>query len=249
MQGSWYKGLTQDLLYGLRILKKSPIYTFISVLTLALGIGASTAIFSVVYGILLRPLPYDNPDQIVRVWELDARGRRMRFADPNLEDLRTQARSLQGLAAMRSAEAAVSVNDTAARVRVASVSADFFTVMGVRPVVGRLFASEEQRFGVAPTALVSYSYWQTHLNPTRELTGQKFTVAKNPVTIVGVLPAGFRFPDDSDVWMPRELEVRLPSRTAHNWQAVARLRDGFSIEQTRSDVTAIARGDIATDRR
>src|SRR5688500_12296730 len=108
MEGSWYRGLTQDFRYGLRILKKSPIYTFISVLTLALGIGASTAIFSVVYGVLLRPLPYDNPDQIVRVWELDARGRRMRFADPNLEDLRTQARSLQGLAAMRSAEAAVS---------------------------------------------------------------------------------------------------------------------------------------------
>lgn len=241
MERSWHKGLMQDLRYGFRILKKSPIYTFISVLTLALGIGASTAIFSVVYGVLLRPLPYDNPEQIVSVWELDVRGRRMKFADPNLEDMRAQARSLQGLAAMRSSEAAVSVSNSPVRVRVATVSADFFSVMGVRPVIGRLFASEEQRFGVAPTALVSYSYWRTHLNQTQDLTAQKFTVAKDPVTIVGVLPAGFHFPDDSDVWMPRELEVRLPSRTAHNWQAVARLRDGVSLEQARSDVSTIAR--------
>ncbi len=242
MEGSLYSGLMQDLRYGFRILKKSPIYTFISVLTLALGIGASTAIFSVVYGVLLRPLPYDHPEQIVRMWELDGRARRMRFADPNLEDVRAQARSLQAIAAMRSIEAAVTVNNSPARVKVASVSADFFSVMGVRPVVGRLFAPEEQQFGGAPTALVSYAYWQTHLNQTQDLTSQKFTVAKDPVTIVGVLPAGFHFPDDSDVWMPRELEVRLPSRTAHNWQAVARLRDGVSLEQARAEVANVASG-------
>jgi putative ABC transport system permease protein len=241
MEAGSFKGLTQDLRYGVRILKKSPIYTFISVLTLALGIGASTAIFSVVYGVLLRPLPYEDPEQIVRMWELDARARRMRFSDPNLEDMHTQTRSLQSMAAMRSDEVPVSVNNSPTRVRVATVSGGFFSVMGVKPVVGRLFAAEEQRFGVAPTALVSYSYWQTHLNQTRDLTSQKFTVSKNPVTIVGVLPAGFHFPDESDVWMPRELEVRLPSRTAHNWHAVGRLRDGISLEQARSDLTTIAR--------
>ena len=115
-------GLIQDLRHGLRVLWKNRIFTFVSVLTLLLGIGASTAIFSVVYGVLLRPLPYDNPEQIVRMWELSARGGRMRFADPNLEDVRTQARSLQGVAAMRALEKPVTVNNAPARVRVASVS-------------------------------------------------------------------------------------------------------------------------------
>src|SRR5262249_8167376 len=93
--GSWRNGLAQDLRYGLRILWKNPVYAFISVLTLALGIGASTAIFSVVYGVLLRPLPYENPDQIVRVFELSARGRQMLFADPNFLDMRDQSKALQ----------------------------------------------------------------------------------------------------------------------------------------------------------
>ena len=164
-RSSFIDGLPQDFRYGLRLLWKSPVYTFVSVLTLALGIGASTAIFSVVYGVLLRPLPYSNPDQIVRVWEVSANNRRMQFADPNFEDMRTEARSLQGMAQLRSGETPVSLNDEAQSVRVASVSEDFFSVMGVQPVVGRLFAPEEQRLGAAPTAVVSYSR-RWHTQPT-----------------------------------------------------------------------------------
>ena len=240
-RSSFIDGLPQDFRYGLRLLWKSPVYTFVSVLTLALGIGASTAIFSVVYGVLLRPLPYSNPDQIVRVWEVSANNRRMQFADPNFEDMRTEARSLQGMAQLRSGETPVSLNDEAQSVRVASVSEDFFSVMGVQPVVGRLFAPEEQRLGAAPTAVVSYSYWQNQLQGTQNLGSLKFAVSKNPTLIVGVLPSWFSFPDGSQVWMPRGIESRLPSRSAHNWQAVARLRDGVSLDQARSDLSAIAR--------
>ncbi|HEU4874916.1 MAG TPA: ABC transporter permease, partial [Pyrinomonadaceae bacterium] len=212
-----------------------------SLITLAVGIGASTAIFSVVNGVLLRPLPYPKPEQIVRVWEADAKGRRMQFADPNLEDVRAQVHSLQGMAAMRSGETTISVGNAPDRVRVASVSADFFSVIGVQPMLGRLFVPEEQRFGAAPAVLVSHSFWQRQLHETRDLASVKFTVSNNPAVIVGVLPAGFHFPEDSQVWMPRELDVRLPSRTAHNWQVIARIRDGVTLEQARADASAVAR--------
>jgi putative ABC transport system permease protein len=233
--------LSQDFRYGFRMLWKNRVYAVVSLITLAVGIGASTAIFSVVNGVLLRPLPYPKPEQIVRVWEANAKGRRMQFADPNLEDVRAQVHSLQGMAAMRSGETTVSVGNAPDRVRVASVSADFFSVIGVQPLLGRLFVPEEQRFGAAPAVLVSHSFWQRQLHETRDLASIKFTVSNNPAVIVGVLPAGFHFPEDSQVWMPRELDVRLPSRTAHNWQVVARIRDGVSLEQARADASAVAR--------
>jgi putative ABC transport system permease protein len=237
----WLERSTLDLRYGFRMLGKSPAYTLISVLTLALGIGASTAIFSVVYGILLRPLPYYKPEQIVRVMEVNAKGQQMQFADPNFEDMRAEARLLQGMAEMRSAEAPVSAGGDPERVNLAVVSKDFFSVMAVKPVAGRLFSPEEQQFGAAPAALVSYTYWQRHFHGARDLGALKLTVSNRPATVVGVLPPGFNFPDGSQVWMAREAAVRLPSRSAHNWQVVARLRDGASLEQARAELSAIAR--------
>ena len=233
--------LSQDFRYGFRVLWKNRVYAFVSLITLAVGIGASTAIFSVVNGVLLRPLPYPKPEQIVRVWEANAKGRTMQFADPNFEDLRAQVQALQGMAAMRSGESTISVGNAPDRVRVAHVSADFFSVIGVQPLLGRLFVPEEQRFGAAPAVLVSHSFWQRQLQETRDLASVKLTVSNIPAVIVGVLPAGFHFPEDSQVWMPRELDARLPSRTAHNWQVVARIRDGVSLEQARADASAVAR--------
>jgi len=236
----WIERLVQDLRYGFRVLWKSPVYALVSVFTLALGIGASTAIFSVVYGVLLRSLPFQKPEQIVRLWEVDARGNRMQFADPNFEDMRAQAHSLQAAAELSSWEQSVEANNKPDRVRVAYVSKDFFSVMGVQTVVGRLFVPEEQHFGAAPAALVSYSYWQRHLQAATDLGAAKLTVSKHPTTIVGVLSPGFHFPDDSQIWLARETDAQLPSRSAHNWQVVARLRDGTSLNQARAEVSALA---------
>ena len=237
----WVEQLSQDFRYGARVLWKSPIYAFVSVLTLALGIGASTSIFSVVYGVLLRPLPYPKPEQIVSLWEVSSEGHRMRFADPNFVDVRAQARSLQGMAQMGAYEATVSTGGEPERVLVGVVSADFFSVMGVQPVKGRLFAPEEQRFGAAPAALVSYSYWQRHLHAAQDLGAVKLTISTHPAAVIGVLPPGFNFPDDSQLWVARETDALLPSRTAHNWRVVARLKDGASLDQARADASAIGR--------
>jgi putative ABC transport system permease protein len=233
--------LLQDLRFGTRMLRKNPGSTFVSLLTLALGVGASTAIFSVVYGVLLRPLPYDKPEQIVRVWEVDGKGRQMRFADPNFDDVREQNRTLEGIAEFGSGLESVSAGSGARRVNVAEVSRDFLAVMGVQPVMGRGFTAEDQKQGVAPAALVSYAYWKQNLNRAVDLASVRLVVGNQSATVVGVLPPGFRFPDSSDVWFPREVEQRLPSRTAHNWSVLGRLRDGVSLAQARSDVSAIGR--------
>jgi predicted permease len=233
--------MLHDLRYALRILRKNAGFTFVTVFTLALGIGATTAIFGVVYGVLLRPLPYDKPNQIVHLWELNDRGHQMNFADPNFEDIRSQSHSLQGLAEYGAWVQSVSGGAEPTRTMVASVSQDFFPLMRVQPVLGRGFLPENHRFGAAPVALVSYGYWRQHLGSATDLSAVKLTILNQSASVIGVLPAGFRFPDESEIWVPRELWERFPSRTAHNWQIVGRLRDGIEPDQAHAELVVIAR--------
>jgi len=233
--------LVQDLKYGLRMLARSPGFTAVTVLTLALGIGATTAIFSVVYGVLLRPLPYSQPERIVELREVNDQGGRMNFADPNFEDVRSENHSLQGVAEYGAGLESVAGASEPTRTMMASVSRDFFSLMRVQPVLGRGFAPEDQRFGAAPVALVSHAYWKQYLGGATDLAKIKLTIENHDCSVVGVLPPGFRFPEDSDIWVPRELLERLPSRTAHNWSVVARLRDGVQVAQARAEVMGVAR--------
>lgn len=235
------KALLQDFRYGLRMLRKSPGFTAIAVLTLALGIGATTAIFSVVNGVLLHPLPYERPEQIVRLWELDARGQRSNFADPNFDDLRSQNHSLQYVAEYGAGLTSVFGGSEPTRTMVAAVSRDFFPLMHVQPVVGRGFAPEDQHHGAAATALVSYNYWRQYLGGATDLSSSKLTLQNRTASIIGVLPPGFRFPDSTDIWLPRELWEHVPSRTAHNWPLLARLRDGVTLQQAHADLATIGR--------
>jgi len=241
LSGAWFGRLLQDLRYCIRVMRRNPGATVVSVLTLTLGIGASTAIFSVVYGVLLRPLPYEKPEQIVRVWEVSSKGTQMQFADPNFADFRDQNHSLQGLAEFASGLLSVSGGSEPKRLMVATVSADFFPILRVKPVMGRGFAPEDQRFGAAPVVMVSYNYWKQYLGGVKDLSTVKLNVDNRSASVVGVLPPGFRFPDESEVWEPRELEMTLPARDAHNWQGLGRLRDGVTLEQARTDLSAIAR--------
>ena len=233
--------MVQDLRYALRVLRRNPGFTFVTVFTLALGIGATTAIFGVVYGVLLRPLPYDKPDQIVQLWEVSDRGHRMNFTDPNFEDIRSQSHSLQGLAEFGTGMESVSGGAEPTRTAMASVSQDFFPLMRVQPVLGRGFLPENHRFGAAPVALVSYGYWRQQLGSASDLSAIRLTVLNQAVSVIGVLPAGFRFPDGCEIWVPRERYERLPSRSAHNWQVIGRLRDGISPDQAHPELVVIAR--------
>ena len=231
----------QDVRFGVRMLRKSPGFTAAAVLTLALGIGATTAIFSVVYGVLLRPLPYQSPDRIVRLWEKNDRGHNISFADPNFEDLRSQNRSFQGLAEYGNWPEAVTGGAQPTRTMTAAVSLDFFPLMRVQPIRGRSFIGEDHHFGAAPVALVSYSYWQQYLGGTSDLSSIKLTLENHAVSVIGVLPPKFNFPDASEIWVPRELYERYPSRTAHNWHLIARLRDGVTLAESQAEASTIAR--------
>jgi putative ABC transport system permease protein len=232
--------LWQDLRYGLRMLAKNPSFTVVAVLTLALGVGATTAIFSVVYGVLLRPLPYTHPEQIVHLWEMSDEGHRMNFADPNFADMQSQNHSLQGIAEYASSLESVSGGKEPRRTMVAYVSRDFFAVMGVHPAIGRGFAAEEQRNNAPAAALVSYSYWKQSLGSTQDLPSVHLKVEGEAASVIGILPAGFRFPDNTDIWIPREIRAPYPSRTAHNWNVIARLREGTSVDASRTELTGIA---------
>jgi putative ABC transport system permease protein len=232
-----------DLRHALRQLRHRPGFTAITVLTLALGIGATTAIFSVVYGVLLRPLPYPKPEQIVRLWEVDPAGHRMRFADPNFADVREQSRSLQGLAEYGSWLRSVTGGNAPTRSMTATVSGDFFSVMGgLQPFLGRTFESQDLLTSAPPVALVSYSYWKQYLGSPKDLSAAHLRIDDRAFTVVGVLPPDFRFSDspEVDVVVPRELYPILPSRDAHNWNVIGRLRDGATLGAARAELSAIA---------
>jgi putative ABC transport system permease protein len=232
--------VSQDLRYGLRMLGKNPGFTATAVFTLALGVGATTAIFSVVYGVLLQPLPYRHAEQIVRLWEQNETGGRMNFADPNFDDVREQNHSLQGMAEYGGELETVSGASEPSRTMTSYVSHDFFQVMGVQPVLGREFAPEEQRPEAPTVALASYAYWKQTLGGNQELSSVWLKVGDKAASIIGVLPPGFRFPDDTDVWIPREISEKLPSRTAHNWNVIGRLREGVGLGRARTELSAIA---------
>jgi putative ABC transport system permease protein len=230
----------QDFRFALRMLGKNSSFAVTSIFTLALGIGAATAIFSVVYGVLLRPLPYRDADKIVRLWEQNDHGGRMNFADPNYEDVRAQNHSLESLAEYSVGLETVIAGSEASRTMMASVSKDFLRVMAVQPTFGRQFAPEEQKQDAPPAALISHVYWKQSFGGTADLGSIRMRINGQPVSIIGVLPAGFRFPENADIWVPREIFERYPSRTAHNWHVIGRLRESANVNVARADLNTIA---------
>jgi putative ABC transport system permease protein len=238
---NWLLSLSADCRYGLRQLRKNPGFTVVAVLTLALGIGATTAIFSVVYGVLLRPLPYPGSNGIMAVFEVTSKGRPSRVADPNFDDFRDRSRSFQAIAKYRDDVASVSGASQPTRTTVAYVSRDFLKVFGIQPILGRDFSVSDGKKGAGPTVLVSYGYWRQHLGSPRDLSQSHLKIDGAVFSVIGVLPDGFRFPADVDLWLPADLDGANPSRTSHNYYAVGRLRDGVTVEQADRDISAIAR--------
>jgi putative ABC transport system permease protein len=233
--------LLRDLRYAVRILRAKPGFTIAAILSLSLGIGACTAIFSIVDGVLLRSLPYRESDRIVHLREINERGNKIAVAEPNYVDVRDRSRSFESIAQFASGPVVVTGGKEATRVRTAWVSSEYFKVLGVQPMAGRSFLPEESKEGGAVAALVSYGYWQRYLGGRTDFNNLKINVDGPAFTVVGVMPPGFAYPRETEIWVPREVEGPQRSRTAHNWQVLGRIRPDVTLAQAQSDVSVIGK--------
>jgi predicted permease len=238
--------MTHDLRHALRLLRLNPGFTALAILTLALGIGACVTMFTIINGVLLRPLPYPSPERMVALWELGRRSgetvasRQMAVAWPNVVDWKEQTRTLEALAGYEGGTTTVLGGKEAQRADVYSVSEDFFRVLGVPPRLGRPFSDAEQRPGGTPVALVGDEFWRRTFGGGREVAGQTLTIDGQILTIVGVMPPGFAFPAGASVWVPASLEPQKGDRTAHNFRVIGRIGPGQTIDSVRSEMAAIA---------
>ena len=229
----------RELRFGWRALGRSRGFTAVAILTLALGIGASTAIFSVVDAVLLRALPYPNPQRIVRVWEQAPNGHHMNLADLNFADFSAQNHTFAYLAEFASLPSSVAGGSEPVRADIAEVTGGFFESLGVAPFLGRTFTPEEQRLHGAPGAIVSYRYWRRYLGGAADLSQFHLRLEDGVYPVVGVMPEAFDYPLGTTLWIPREFNFES-ERTAHNWRVIGRVRDGVPVAQARADLSAIA---------
>jgi putative ABC transport system permease protein len=236
--------LLQDLRFGVRTLAKRPGFALVAVLTLALGIGANTAIFSVVNAVLLRPLPFKNAERLVLVYETTQSVPRDYVSVPNLEDYRAGSRSFEGFATF----VPQSVNLTAAgaepeRVVGAFVTSNFFPVVGVEPERGRAFTAEDDVQGGGQVVLIAHELWQRRFGADPEIVGRSLTFNGEPYTVVGVMPEGFGLPaSTTDVLLPAQKWPNYkPVRSSHNSWVIGRMREGVTREAAEAELRAIAK--------
>lgn len=237
----WIETPWQDLRYAVRMLRKSPIFATIAVLVMALGVGANTAVFSVVNTVLLKPLPYFDPDRIVTLSSLWKDGGHGPVSAPDFHDWHDQNTAFSAMAYYKSDDTAATSGAAAEYANVASVTAEFFRVLGIQPVVGRLFIAEESKLGSAGAAVISYEYSQTHFGVNASALRQTVRIYDKTLSIVGVLPPRFRFPDKTDIWFPANtMFPEVDSRGGHNYRAIGRLKSNVSLEQAQAEMNLIA---------
>ncbi|BAC90368.1 ABC transporter permease [Gloeobacter violaceus] len=240
--------LGQDLRYAARMLAKSPLFTVVAVLTLGLGIGATTAMFSFVNAVLLKPLPYPNAEQLVTLWESNGSNEREAVSFPNFNDWREQSRVFSGLAAYDYFNFDAKGREGTIDVRGLVVSANIFAVLGVEPAQGRAFVPAEDGPGHR-VLVISHRFWQRHFGGQPGVVGKALNIGNQDWTVIGIMPAGFPFPDRGiDVWAPivtavggiDELRPWLERRGARSWYTVARLKPGISQQEAQAQMTVVA---------
>jgi len=235
------------LQYGLRVLLKNPGFTIAAVAALALGIGANTAIFSAVNCILLRPLPYPDPDRIVMLWEnhQSKGGPEREWASPSeFRDWRDQGQNFENVCALAGWNPTITGDFDPAIVPGALVSHDFFTMLGAEPVHGRSFRPEEEKAGAEPVVVIGYGLWQRQFGADPDIVGKAISLSGNLCTVVGIMPAGFEPPliNNAEIW--RTLEPVLPDSCGYGClvlRVMARVKPGRTIVQARSEMSTIAR--------
>ena len=241
-QGRLLEDLWQDARYAVRSLRKHPGFTVIAVFTLALGIGANTAIFSVINAVLLRPLPYADADRLVVLTETLSE-RPIGVSYPNFVDWRNQSTTFENVAAVRHRE---SFNVTGAgdseRLQGRLVSANFLATLGVKPILGRDFSAEDDRPGAAPVVMISHALWQRRFGADEKIVGQQLTLNREGFTVIGVTPANFEYGLDADLTVPIGLQTERYSARGRDpgIEAIARVKQGVSTEAANAELNTIA---------
>jgi putative ABC transport system permease protein len=239
--------LLQDIRYGSRMLLKRPGFTLVAVLTLGLGIGANSVIFSVVNGVLVRPLPFGEPERLVYVW---GRNRTLGISQGYLSaadvvDYRERSRSFEKIAAYTTVPVNLTGTGQAERLEGILVTTNFFQTLGVEPVLGRAFMPEEGLEGRDRVVTISYALWRRQFGGDPNLIGRTIRLDRidaNSFTVVGVMPAEFQFPQRTDVWMPFEFDAEETRGGGHDFRVIARLKPGGTLGQAQAEVDAIGRG-------
>jgi len=243
--------LWQDLRYGARRLLQQPGFTAVAALTLALGVGANAAIFSVVNGVLLRPLPYKEPERLMMLWEANDSVRNNPVSHQNFTDWRARQQSFEFISAFSGrwgGPETVTGGSEPERAYVVGVYRDFFSVLGVAPMAGRVFLPEESQPGAAPAVVVSHGLWRRRLGGSADLTNKRLTIGNRIYNVIGVMPPGFSFPAETDLWVSKEqFGADTGARSSHNYIGVARLKPNVTREQAQSEMTAIARSVVQED--
>ncbi len=231
----------QDVRYGIRSLRKNPGFTAVAVLTLALGIGANTAIFSVVYSVLLRPLPFKDPSRLVMVWETwERRGEnRLVVSAGDFNDWKEQSKTLEHLTTMEGYRSVITVDGEPSEIPGVQVSANFFDALGVKPARGRLFSQEEQQHDGFRVVIISDSL-ERRLGGGLTPIGKTVQLDREPYTVVGIMPPGFSFPSDEDVWFPLPQDALGHDRNNSNFRVLGKLKPGVSLAQAQSEMDTIA---------
>ncbi|MFN7943774.1 MAG: ABC transporter permease [Blastocatellia bacterium] len=235
--------LWQDLRYGARMLFKQPGFTLVAVITLSLGIGANTAIFSVVNAVLLRPLPYPESGQLTWVW-MDNRGEGIHediASWPNFEDWRAQNQTFQAMAGVLDRRFNLTGAGEPEEVYGANVSPNFFELMRVSPARGRGFQADEEQEGRDQVVVIGYGLWQRRFGGEANIVGQTLSLNGQPHTIIGVMPPGFQFPDKTEIWKPLAPDAQTRTSRGAFWlPVIGRLKPGVTRAQAQADMTAIA---------
>lgn len=234
-------GMWQDILYGLRVLIRARGFTAITIVTLGLGIGGATTIFSAINGVLLQPLPYAEPDQLVALAESKPElGAEQRVSAPNLIDWKTLSASFDAIAAYRNWGFVLTGGQSPERVRGARVSANLFSMLGVSAVRGRTFLPNEDQPGSPHVVLVSEETWRSRFGADAALVGRILNLDKEAYTVVGIVPAGFRLPD-AELWIPLAFApYELDQRGNRSLRVIARLKHGVGTATARGDMNGVA---------
>ena len=247
-----------DLRFAFRQLRKSPSFTTIAIIALALGIGANTAMFSVVDAILIRPLSFPQSDRLAMIWQTNPEVAKMGFpiaptSVPDFQDWRTQAKSFEVISALEGWTANLTGNEEPERLSGARVSANLFSLLRVPPVLGRSFADGEDQLGRNHVVILSAELWQRRFGADRAIIGRKLILDQEPYTVIGVMPPRFTFPVDTglpaymtfgarcEIWTPfAPSEGRTKNRGAHNLAVIGRLKPGVSLTTAQTEMNTLA---------